>query len=173
MKAPFNETKEFTLTIKRLDDSAIIPQYAHQGDAGLDLFSVEETEIEVGEVKSIRTGIAVELPTGTEGQIRSRSGLAIKNAVRVSNEDETVMVFNEPGTIDAGYRGEICVILGNFGREKFLVKKGMKIAQMVIAPVIRPKISLKLQTLGKDEQLSHTARALNGFGSTGMYQKVS
>jgi|SRR6476469_3551379 dUTP pyrophosphatase len=140
------------LKIVKLDRLAEIPKYAHTNDAGLDLFSLEELEIPAGESKLIHTGISIELPQGTEAQIRPRSGLALKHQITV---------LNTPGTIDEGYRGEIGVILINHGKNSFKVTKGMKIAQMVIAPVIHVEVE-------EADNLSYTTRGANGFGSTGV-----
>ena len=141
------------LKILKLHESAIIPQYSHLGDAGLDLFSIEEQTILPGETKLIRTGIAIALPEGTEAQIRPRSGLALKHSLTV---------LNTPGTVDSGYRGEIGVILINHGQQPFNVVPGMKIAQMVIASFIRAEIE-------PVEQLTKTTRGDGGFGSTGVF----
>lgn len=140
------------LKIKRIDSSAILPEYVHPGDSGMDLYSIEEKILEPGETTLVRTGLKIELPTGTEAQIRPRSGLALKNSVTV---------LNSPGTIDFGFRGEVGIILINHGRESFKINKGMKIAQMVIIPVIRVKIT-------EVDELSETARGEGGFGSTGL-----
>ena len=145
------------LKIVKLDNSAIIPRYEHQNDSGLDLISVENIEITSGESKLVHTGIAIELPPGTEAQIRPRSGLALKNQITV---------LNTPGTVDEGYRGEIGVILINHGKNSFGVKKGMKIAQMVIIPVIRVEVE-------EVKQLSDTSRGSDGFGSTGIRANIS
>ncbi len=139
------------LKVLKLNEFAILPQYAKAEDAGLDLFSIEETTIKPGESQLIHTGIAVELPPSTEAQVRPRSGLALKHQITV---------LNTPGTVDAGYRGEIGVILINHGKQPFQVLKGMKIAQLVVAPIIRVKIE-------PVNQLSLTDRGNNGFGSTG------
>ena len=140
------------IRILRLVDSATLPKYEHEDDSGLDLFSIEEQEILPGEAILIRTGISVELPQGTEAQIRPRSGLAHKHSITV---------LNTPGTIDAGYRGEIGVILVNHGNDPFKVLKNMKIAQMVIEPVLRAEIE-------DVDSLSETLRGEGGFGSTGV-----
>lgn len=140
------------LKIKRLSPSAVIPQYAHPGDAGLDLVSVETKTIAPGESQLIRTGIALDLPPGTEAQVRPRSGLALKHQITV---------LNTPGTIDEGYRGEVCVILINHGTQTFQVEPGMRIAQMVIASFI----SVTVEAV---EMLDDTARGAGGFGSTGV-----
>jgi dUTP pyrophosphatase len=139
------------LKVKRLSADAVLPRYAHPGDAGLDLVSVEEAEIGAGESRLVRTGIAVELPENTEGEVRPRSGLAAKHRVTV---------LNSPGTVDHGYRGEVCVILINHGRAPFRVEKGMKIAQMLIKPVITAEVR-------EADELSDTRRGSGGFGSTG------
>ena len=139
------------LKIQKISEYAILPQYAHRGDAGIDLFSIEEKDIAPGETILVHTGIKIELPKNTEAQIRPRSGLALKNSVTV---------LNSPGTIDEGYRGEIGVILINHGKTTFRVEKHMKIAQMVIKPTLRVEIV-------EVSALSETERAEGGFGSTG------
>ena len=140
------------IKIFKLNEAAIIPRYAHPGDAGLDLFAIAETEILPGETQLINTGIAIALPPNTEAQIRPRSGLALKHSVTV---------LNSPGTIDAGYRGEIGVILINHSKNPFQVTFGMKIAQMVIASIIQAKVTVV-------DRLDRTSRADRGFGSTGL-----
>lgn len=140
------------LKVLKLNELAISPKYSHQDDAGLDLFSIEQQEILPGKSKLIRTGIAIELPQGTEAQIRPRSGLALKHSITV---------LNTPGTIDAGYRGEIGVILINHGTETFQVFSGMKIAQMVITHYI----SVEIETVDK---ITTSTRGKKGFGSTGI-----
>lgn len=118
--------------------------------AGIPARSIKSVEIPSGESRLIPTGIAIELPPQTEAQIRPRSGLALKHQITV---------LNTPGTIDRGYRGEIGVILINHGNKTFRVTRGMRIAQMVIAPVIRVKIE-------ESEKLDTTTRNTGGFGST-------
>ncbi|NEO56500.1 MAG: dUTP diphosphatase [Okeania sp. SIO3B5] len=140
------------LKVKKLDKLAIVPYYAHPQDAGLDLFSIDELTINPGESQLIHTGIAIELPSGTEAQIRPRSGLALKHKITV---------LNTPGTIDETYRGEIGIILINHGKNSFQVTQGMKIAQMVIASVL----SVNVETV---DELSTTKRDISGFGSTGI-----
>lgn len=140
------------LKVKRLSDDAILPSYAHEGDAGLDLCSIVDMVLYSGEYKLIRTGIAVELIEGTEAQVRPRSGLALKNGITV---------LNTPGTIDSGYRGEIGVILINHGEDDFVITKGMKIAQLVIKPVLH----VEIEEIG---ELNNTQRNKGGFGSTGL-----
>jgi dUTP pyrophosphatase len=139
------------LKVKKLRPDALLPRYAHPGDAGLDLFSAEQVEIPPGEYRTVRTGISIELPPGTEAQVRPRSGLAAKCGVTV---------LNAPGTIDAGYRGEVCVILINHGRAPFPVAHGAKVAQMVISPITSVGVE-------ESESLSDSARGVGGFGSTG------
>lgn len=139
------------LKIQRIHPKAKLPEYAHPGDAGLDLFSVDDAVIPPGESKLIGTGIVIELPELTEAQIRPRSGLALKHQITV---------LNSPGTIDHGYRGQIGVILINHGTKPFAVESGMKIAQMVIAPVMSVNV---IDT----EDLTETKRGEGGFGSTG------
>jgi len=137
--------------IKRIHEDAMLPLQANPGDAGMDLYSIEAVEIPAGVAKLIKTGIQIELPKGTEAQIRPRSGLALKHSVTV---------LNSPGTIDEGYRGEIGVILINHGQETFIVEKSMRIAQMVIQFV--PSIQLL-----EVNKLSQTVRGATGFGASG------
>ncbi len=145
------------LRIRRLPHGADLPLPAYQTEfaAGLDLVAAVPADAPVtiapGERTIIPTGIAVALPPGHEGQIRPRSGIALRHGVTV---------LNSPGTIDADYRGEIQVILVNLGAEKFDVVRGTRIAQMIIAPIIQPKIV----ELGA---LDATRRESGGFGSTG------
>jgi len=139
------------LKVLKLNCKATIPSFAHAGDAGLDLFSVENRVINPGETALIKTGISIELPLNTEAQIRPRSGLALKHSVTV---------LNTPGTIDQGYRGEIGVILINHGIASFEVTVGMKIAQMVIKPIISVVVA-------EVWALNDSHRGDKGFGSTG------
>lgn len=140
------------LIVKRLDRAgARLPERAHPGDAGLDLFAAADVDIPPGEARLVGTGLAIELPPGTEGQIRPRSGLALRHAVTV---------LNAPGTVDAGYRGEIGILLVNHGREAFRVRRGMKAAQLVVTPVVEVEVV-------EADALSETIRAGDGFGSTG------
>lgn len=141
------------LPVKLIDEKAILPEYAHDNDSGMDLFSIENKIIEPNQTVLIKTGIQIELPENTEAQIRPRSGLALKNSITV---------LNTPGTIDEGYKGEICVVLINHGKENFEVKIGSKIAQMVICKVEKLKPVL-ITGLLKDTQ-----RGTKGFGSTGV-----
>jgi len=147
-----SKVKEYLLKVKLLNEEARLPEYAYEGDTGLDLFSTSEAVIKPGKTALIPTGISIQLPPKTEGQIRPRSGLALKHQVTV---------LNGPGTVDEGYRGEIGVILINHGTLPFKIEVGMKIAQMVIQPVLSVKVE-------KVEKLNETDRGVGGFGSTGI-----
>ena len=140
------------LKIKKLKNEAIIPSYQTKEAAGFDLHSIEDIVLNPGERKLIATGLAFEIEYGYEVQIRPRSGLAFKHGITV---------LNTPGTIDSDYRGEIKVLLINHSNEKFEIKKGDRIAQAVVAPVIQAKIV-------EVDELSDTARGESGFGSTGV-----
>jgi len=148
--------EEVKIRIKRLrkDRSIPLPQYMTRGCSGMDLFAFLEEEItlEPGERKLIPTGISVAIPEGFEGQIRPRSGLAIRNGIGV---------VNGPGTIDSDYRGEVCVLLINFGKSPFTVRQGDRIAQMVISRVFRALFE-------EVEDLPPTTRQEGGFGHTGV-----
>jgi dUTP pyrophosphatase len=141
-----------TLKVKRLNPAAVLPAYARAGDAGLDLFALQSATIEAGASALIGTGIAIELPPGTEGQVRPRSGLALKHAITV---------LNTPGTVDEGYRGEVGVILINHGHSPFVVEAGMKIAQLVVSPRLEVEVT-------EVAALQDSERGAGGFGSTGM-----
>ncbi len=140
------------LKVKKIHEDAKIPAYAHEGDSGMDLYSVEETILQPGETKLVKTGLQIAVPKGFEAQVRPKSGLAAKFGVTV---------LNTPGTIDSGYRGEVMVILVNHGKEKYKVEKWKKIAQMVIAKVEEAKIEVV-------EDLDDTTRKDGGFCSTGL-----
>lgn len=142
----------YRLKVKKLSQTAKLPEYAHPGDAGMDLFSNEELILKPGEYRVVKTGITIELPPSTEAQVRPRSGLAAKHGITV---------LNTPGTIDEGYRGEVGVILINHSKADFHITTGMKIAQMIIAPVVRADIE-------ETDQVSDTRRGDGGFGSTGV-----
>ena len=141
-----------TVRFKKLRPDATLPSYAHPGDAGMDVRSVESAEIAPGARALLHTGLVMALPPGYEAQVRPRSGLALKHGVTV---------LNTPGTIDAGYRGEVGVILANFGDAPFSVAKGDRIAQLVIAPVTTAEIE-------EAETVDETDRGGGGFGSTGV-----
>lgn len=132
----------------KLTEEAIFPHYQTNKSAGLDLHSIEAAELHPGQRIIVGTGLRINLPEGTEGQIRSRSGLAAKYGV---------FVLNSPGTIDQDYKGELKVILYNSGGGLFRIEKGDRIAQLVIAPV----------HLVEELALNNT-REDNGFGSTGL-----
>jgi dUTP pyrophosphatase len=146
------------LRILRLPHGADLPLPSYQSDhaAGLDLMAASPADTPVtlapGERGLVPCGIAIALPDGFEAQVRPRSGLAARHGVTV---------LNTPGTIDADYRGEVMVILINLGAEPFVVTRGMRIAQLIIAPVVRARI-VEAATLGA------TARGAGGFGSTGV-----
>ena len=137
--------------VKRLTASATLPGRAHPGDAGLDLCAAVDLEIGPGETGLVATGLSLELPPGTEAQVRPRSGLALKHSVTV---------LNSPGTVDEGYRGEVGVILIHHGRAVFEVKRGMKVAHLVIQPTLAVEVI-------ESDTLSETSRGQGGFGSTG------
>lgn len=131
-----------------------LPGYMSDGAAGMDLCAAVEEDLTIypGEVRLVPTGIHIALPPGYEAQVRPRSGLALKHGIAV---------LNSPGTIDSDYRAEVGVILANFGREAFVVRRGMRIAQMVIARAMRAEVV-------EVEELDETERNLGGFGSTGV-----
>ena len=140
------------IRIKRLRADAYLPAYAHGPleDAGLDLQAADETRLAPGIPQLVPTGLAIELPPGCEAQIRPRSGLALKHAITLPNS---------PATIDPGYRGEIRVILLNLGKDDYVVRRGDRIAQMVIA---------HYESVEWEEgDLGDSARGAGGFGSSG------
>jgi len=146
--------EKILLKVEELPHCAGLPEYKTEGAAGMDIVaSIDEpvTLKPLGRVL-IPTGIKIELPRGYEAQIRPRSGLAIKSGITLSNC---------VGTIDEDYRGEVCVGLINLSNEDFTIKRGDRIAQMLIAPVVRAEISVI-------EELSATVRGVGGFGSTGV-----
>lgn len=141
--------------IKRLEGNDLeLPSYETKNSAGMDLRAciTENIVLKKGERKLIKTGIFIALPENYEAQVRPRSGLALKNGITV---------LNTPGTIDADYRGEIGVILINLGDSDFTIERGMRIAQMVIAPVVQAE-------LVEVKELDETSRGKGGFGSTGV-----
>jgi len=142
-----------TVRVKRLHPDAVIPKAARRGDVAFDLYSVIDYKLEPGERYAVPTGIAVEIPQGYEGQVRPRSGLAMRDGITV---------LNTPGTIDSGYRGEVKTIIMNHGTTPFKITKGMRISQLAIRPV--PDV----QFIEVDE-LSDTERGEGGFGSTGTH----
>lgn len=144
-----------TVAVQRLPHGADLPlpEYATADSAGLDLMAAvsEPQTLAPGERALIPTGLAIALPGGHEAQVRPRSGLALRNGVTV---------LNSPGTIDADYRGEIGVVLINLGSEPFEISRGMRIAQMIVAPVSRLSWT-------EQAELTPTSRGVGGYGSTG------
>ncbi|MEK7451544.1 MAG: dUTP diphosphatase, partial [Patescibacteria group bacterium] len=138
------------IKIVKIEEDAKIPNYANLSDAGMDLFSIEEVVLKIGERQAIRTGIKTEIPDGYVGLVWDKSGLALNNGIKTM-----------AGVIDSGYRGEIKIVLINLGDEDFEIKKGQKIAQMLVQKVERPEIELV-------DELNATERGENGFGSTGL-----
>ena len=145
--------KTIPFQFKRLSPLATVPHYQTEHAAGMDLHAaIEEAEIICcGDIQLIPCGFAMSIPEGYEAQVRSRSGLSTRHGVSLPNA---------PGTIDSDYRGEVMVPLINLGRESFTVEPGMRIAQMVVAPVCRAEIQ-------EVSELSDTDRGEGGFGSTG------
>ncbi len=141
-----------TLAFRRIHPDAVLPAYAHPSDAGMDVRSVDDVEIAPGARALVHTGLVMNLPPGYEAQVRPRSGLALKHGVTV---------LNTPGTIDSGYRGEVGVILANLGDAPFPVRKGDRIAQIVVAPVTQAEIV-------ETDEVDATDRGAGGFGSTGV-----
>lgn len=137
-------------------DGLEVPAYESDAAAGVDLRAAVEKdapiELKPGGRVLVPTGLSMELPDNFEAQIRPRSGLAIKNGITA---------LNSPGTIDADYRGEIKIILINHGQETFVIERGMRIAQMVIAPIVQARFHVS-------DELSETKRGTGGFGSTGV-----
>jgi dUTP pyrophosphatase len=139
------------LKIKRLDKNIPVPSYAKDGDAAFDLRSTHDTVLKPGEKTLVKTGLSLSIPQGYVGLIWDRSGLAAKNGLTCLG-----------GVIDSGYRGEIGVVLCNLGKEEFTVEKNMRIAQMLIQPVMQAKIE-------EVEELDETGRGNTGFGSSGLH----
>ena len=137
-----------------LKEGAVLPEYRTAGAAGADLraYVAESVTLQPMERKLIPTGVCVELPVGYELQVRPRSGLALQHGITV---------LNAPGTVDSDYRGELCVLLVNLGREPFTVRHGDRIAQAVIAPVVQVHFI-------QAESLSLPERGADGYGSTGI-----
>jgi dUTP pyrophosphatase len=141
------------LPIKRLDKELPLPRYAHEGDAGLDLFAAADVEIEPGHRVLVPTGIAVAIPEGYAGFVQPRSGLALRHGLSL---------VNTPGLIDSHYRGEIKVIAINLDpATPISIARGDKLAQLVIQPVARVRLT-------ETDELDETRRGEGGFGSTGV-----
>jgi dUTP pyrophosphatase len=137
----------------KLRDDAVLPSRAHRGDAGLDLSACEETTIGIGERASIGTGLAVEIPEGHAGLVVPRSGLALRHGISM---------VNTPGVIDAGYRGEVRLLLLNTDSESaFTVEAGMRVAQLLVVPVAMVDIV-------ETDEGTTTDRGAGGFGSSGL-----
>ena len=146
-----------TLRVKKLSERATVPAYQTEGAAGMDLCAClaadESVTLAPGQIALVPTGLAVAIPRGFEGQVRARSGLSTKHGIGLPNA---------PGTIDSDYRGELRVAVINFSREPFVVTHGLRIAQLVIAPVAHAEIAVVAE-------LDDTARGGGGFGSTGTH----
>lgn len=146
------DSSSCTIKIKKLSPDAHLPEYAHFGDSGADLFATEDALLQPMQRQAIGTGLSAEVPRGYELQVRPKSGLALKSGITV---------LNTPGTIDFGYRGEIKVILVNLSTESYQIEIGQKIAQLVVAPVAYADFE-------EVADLSDTTRGAGGFGSTGL-----
>ncbi len=138
------------LRVKRIHPEAKLPVYGHPGDAGLDLFSAVDRELGPGEVFAVPTGIQVAVPAGHVGLVWDKSGISLQGVHRLA------------GVVDSGYRGEVQVVMINLGPALFAIRKGMKIAQMLVQPVAAVEVV-------EAENLDGTARGEGGFGSTGLY----
>ena len=149
--------KKIDIKVEKINPDAVIPSFKKQGDAGMDLVSVESGDIPPMSVKVFGTGLKFEIPEGYEIQVRPRSGLASRHGISV---------LNTPGTVDSGYRGEVKVILFNFSNETFVVEKGMRIAQMVVNEL--PDVNL-FEVKNID---TNSDRSDGGFGSTGLNWNV-
>lgn len=143
-----------SVQVKRLNNGAGLPMpgYASDGAAGMDVCAAEGLTLKVGKRHAVATGLAFAIPHGFEVQVRPRSGLALKHGITC---------LNTPGTIDSDYRGEVKVILANLGDEDFVIQRGDRIAQLVVAPVTHA-------SMVEVETLDNTARGAGGFGSTGV-----
>lgn len=140
------------LRVRRLDPAARLPTRAYEGDAGLDLYALERVELAPGARASVRTGVAVEIPSGQAGLVLPRSGLAARHGIAL---------VNAPGLIDAGYRGELRVLLLNTDRDApFTVDPGERVAQLVLVQVQTPEVT-------EVEELAVSERGAGGFGSSG------
>lgn len=137
------------LKIKKLSPDAILPSFAHEGDAGMDLFAIENICLKSGEITKIKTGLSMEFPEDYVGLVLDKSGLASNHGLK-----------NMGGVMDSGYRGEWIVSLINLSKEDYVIEKGHKIAQTVFYKIERPKIDLV-------DSLSETSRGAGSFGSTG------
>jgi len=147
-------SQKVEVRVKRLNHGAglPLPQYATSGAAGMDICAAESMTLRVGRRHAVATGFAFAIPDGYEVQVRPRSGLALKNGITC---------LNTPGTIDSDYRGEVKVILANLGEDDFMINKGDRIAQLVVAPVTKAAVV-------EVESIDETTRGTGGFGSTGV-----
>ncbi|HLC97142.1 MAG TPA: dUTP diphosphatase [Candidatus Nanoarchaeia archaeon] len=143
------------IKIQKIKESATMPHYAHQGDAGVDLYAAEEYDLEAGKRVLVSTGIKIAVPPGYEAQVRPKSGLALEHGISI---------VNTPGTIDSGYRGEIGIIVINLGNKGYKIEKGKKIAQMVFTKV-------EEAVFEEVSELDKTSRNEGGFGSTGLKKR--
>lgn len=151
-----NKEEKVTVKVKKLDPNAIVPEKQTPGSAGFDLYILESANLVPGERKAFPTGIAVEIPEGYEGQIRSRSGRAL---------NEGLIVLNAPGTIDSDYRGEIQVILYNADMADIEIDDLTRVAQLVIQKI--PDVEMQVV-----EEVNNTERGAKGFGSTGVQKEA-
>lgn len=145
-------SENLKIKIRKIKENAILPHYAHEGDAGVDLYSTEDYVLKPSQRILVSTGLSMAIPKGYEAQVRPKSGLALKYGITTCNS---------PGTIDSGYRGEIRVIVINHGSEEFKIEKRTKIAQMVFNKVEGAEFE-------EVEELDNTKRGQGGFGSTGL-----
>ena len=155
LESHFLESMERKLPLKYTNTNSTEPEYAYQSDSGFDLRSTEDVWIFAGDRKLVPTGLRFDIPDGYEIQVRSKSGLALKQGL---------MVLNSPGTVDSGYQGEVKVILFNTSNQNIKIEKGQKIAQAVVCPVVNGK----WVNLIKVETIDEKDRNDKGFGSTGL-----
>jgi dUTP pyrophosphatase len=139
------------MPIKKLDNFVVLPEYKTAGAVAMDLYAAESVILKNGKISIVKTGVAISVPEGHEGQIRARSGMASKG----------IIVVNSPGTIDFDFTGELCVILSYIKKGQFVIEKCDRIAQLVIAPVAQVNLVIV-------ETLNETVRGTKGFGSTGI-----
>lgn len=140
------------IKVKKIETGAELPEYKSNHAAGADLKSCEQINLFPGQWYAVRTGLAIEIPQGYQGEVRPRSGLSLNHGL---------MVMNAPGTIDADYRGEVKVILYNASATEFCIKPGDRIAQLIISPAVQAEFEYS-------ENLSDTNRGTGGFGHTGL-----
>lgn len=139
------------IKIKKTDETANVPKYAHSGDSGFDFASIESVTLSPGETKLIGTGLSFEIPYGYELQVRPRSGMSAKSKFRICNS---------PGTVDSNFRGEVKIIAENTGHRPIFIEKGDRVAQGVICPIY--------EAVFIEDELEDTRRGSNGFGSSGV-----